>query len=390
MGEWRLQAGTKQTARLSSSSSNKNSILERVQARRSARGKEREAQRRARRERREAEQSQGPSAADNCSSEREEEDREAGCCDGADVRGGDRSVQLDLEDSEEDETSDAECSKDEVDSENGCGFVDDEAEEDWSSDEEMDWTDSECEESGEEEEEESGFVLEEAREKGVRSQRRRPLELDSEDTEEGGREEVGSRESSEVPGSSGSGSEEDAGSESMAESGSEGLPGHLRWKEGLAQRAREGFERRRSRTANLQRLIYSDAAAVQSEEGTGEDGEGEEVGGLFHVARRQQLSVEQGEDCSVQPHRLTRDWGQCVPVVKSLFVTGSWGEEDAAALLHEDKESGYGDFEDLETGEKYGTAGEGEEDAGEKEEERVQKKKDLKVGVGTSYYNVLI
>ena len=98
------------------------------------------------------------------------------------------------------------------------------------------------------------------------------------------------------------------------------------------------------------------------------------MGGLFQLARRrQQESVGHSEDSSLVTHTLARDWSNCVGVVKdALFVTGDWGSEDAATQLREDQED-QGEFEDLETGERFGQQGI------EREEERVKKKKEQKV-----------
>ena len=161
--------------------------------------------------------------------------------------------------------------------------------------------------------------------------------------------------------SSGSGGGEDGSSGS--EDGSSGrvedeVGGQLRWKEGLQERARVAFEQHRSSSASLRRLIYGDSRLVEEEEAE-ESGERatEELGGLFHVAKQQAVSVFHREDCTYPLASLTQDWSKpaTVAAVKSLFVTGSWGSEDAQALLEADSEV-YGDFEDLETGHKSKTA----------------------------------
>ena len=170
----------------------------------------------------------------------------------------------------------------------------------------------------------------------------------------------------------------ESGEGTISEGGGGGdeLPGHLRWKEGLSVRARDGYRRRQSSSKSLHTLIYSDplpqttpgTAAETEEEEEEEDG----LGGLFQLARRRQQESEgHSEDSSLVTHTLTRDWSNCVGVVKdALFVTGDWGSEDAATLLREDQ----GEFEDLETGERFGQQGTERE-----EEERVKKKKEQKV-----------
>ena len=251
-------------------------------------------------------------------------------------------------DSSSDVASDS--SEDAMDSGEG-GFVDWEAEEGEESDASAE---EESDESGVEGgNEESDFIIEEAVDVTYRRGRKRPLEgvSESDSSSEGSGQSDVSSEGSEHSNVSSEGSgQSDVSSESEVE-GVMGTPGRLRWKEGLSEKAREAFERRRSSSASLRRLIYSDAVLSQG-------GEEEDVGGLFHVTKtKASLSVFHGDDSSVPPVDLSRDWSEPVmaSAVKSLFVTGSWGVEDAKALLEEDM---FGDFEDLETGEKHEAAGE--------------------------------
>lgn len=354
MEQWKLCAGTRQRAR---PSGNKNKKV---------RKREKAVQQRAHRERREAEENLAPSAAISCSyNEEEEEEGRATPCDGADVKSPPWREVSELDSEETGEETD-----DDMGEGNGCEFVDEEAEEVWSNEEEMECSDSESHGS----EEERGFVLDECREKTTHRQPPPESDETESDEEEEEEEEAITTESS---GGERMGDESLSSTDSETAGGSggeEGLPGHLRWKEALVQKAEEGFERRQTHTRQLHKLIYSDP--VYS--GEVEEDAGEEVGGLFHVARRGQLSVLHNEDCSVLPPQLTRDWTACVDVVKRLFVTGEWGKEDAATLLREDAEE-YGYFEDLETGEKYGQSTEDVEQ--EEEENRLQKKKEQKVHV---------
>ena len=320
-----LSAGTKQRARPNRNTVRKMREEERV---------------------REVEKSQSLSSADSCGSSGEGEG--VSSCDGADVRRPSTS---------EDGESEVE---DDRERESGCGFLDGEAEEVWScdesSEEEIEWS-----ESGEEGE----FVLDESRE--ARHQLRLP-ELESEDS---------SHEQEEEEGESENGG--DFGSDSESEGGSGGgceLPGHLRWKDGLAEKARERFEQRQTSSRSLHKFIYCDPLPTTPAEAAGEGEEGQEVGGLFHVAKRERRSELHSEDSSVVTRQLSRDWTTCVAAVKSTqFVTGSWGEEDAATLLQGDGE--VGEFEDLETGERFGQ--EAEDEPQEEEEERMKKKKEQKV-----------
>ena len=264
----------------------------------------------------------------------------------------------------------------------GEGFVEDEAEEVMCS-ESSDDGEVEEGESGESGDEEEGFVVDERKESSHPHLRR----LESIFADSASCESSDDGEAVELE-SEGSTSDGRVSDSEFEESGSDNLPGHLRWKKGLSQRAVEGFQRRQTGTAHLQRLIYSDSvprtAEGQGERGEVEEGEREgeeEVGGLFHVAKREQLSLLHNEDSSRPSQQLTRDWTGCVAAVKRcLFVTGDWGEEDAATLLRGDSED-HGDFEDLETGERFGQPGgeEEEEEEDEEQEKRLKKKKEQKV-----------
>ena len=354
----KLSAGTRQRAR---PQSNRNT------ARRMKRGEEV----------REVEESQSLSSADSCGSSGE--GGRVTSCDGADGRlsGGVAS-----EDDEEEKDDDDERR------ESGRCFLDGEAEEVWSgesSEEEMEWSG----ESGEEEEE-GGFVLGQCRETGYSGRRCVELESSCEDegeeregekdkeTAEEGSDDGANREGSE----SGESEKESGGEDSEGETCSQ-LPSHLRWKEGLVEKARQGFEQRLNSSRYLHKLIYCDSLPPSSgdteERKEGEEEE-EELGGLFHVARRERQSELHSEDSSLVTQQLTRDWMVCVAAVKrSQFVTGSWGEGDAAALLQEDQEEEFGDFEDLETGEGFGQeTTEGKDKEGE-EDQRLKKKKEQKV-----------
>lgn len=100
-----------------------------------------------------------------------------------------------------------------------------------------------------------------------------------------------------------------------------------------------------------------------------EDEKSEEVGGLFKVVSSQQNTIHKekqsrdgDENCLFEEYSAeARDWlheGNKV-LIKNCFVTGKWrASEDAEELLRLDDMSDddgevYGDFEDLETGEKH-------------------------------------
>jgi len=137
----------------------------------------------------------------------------------------------------------------------------------------------------------------------------------------------------------------------------------LNWKADLAMKARDSFYARQSGTASLRRLVYG-----AQEEQEGEQGEGE-VGGLFTLktdegSRRQE---RHGLDCSVWGVELGQDWQEeaVMDRIRDCFVTGTWAKgRDAEELMKLDdmEDEVYGDFEDLETGQKVEGGKEGEEE----------------------------
>ncbi|XP_071482980.1 ribosome biogenesis protein BMS1 homolog [Diadema antillarum] len=134
--------------------------------------------------------------------------------------------------------------------------------------------------------------------------------------------------------------------------------GHLKWKENLAQKAAQAFLRQQSQTPNLRRLVYGNVAEAASSDDEG----GEELGGLFSVAkttadsRKKKLRKGMNDlDSSAFPIEVVQDWTsqEIKNLIADCFVTGKWEEgEDAKTLLDQDDEL-YGDFEDLETGEVH-------------------------------------
>ncbi len=116
------------------------------------------------------------------------------------------------------------------------------------------------------------------------------------------------------------------------------------------------------------------------------------VGGLFNLAQQKELSSYHLEDRSLPAPTVyppsSWDWSSPSAALKSLFVTGDWGAESAQALLDDDEV--YGDFEDLDSGEKGehkesleggGIEGEGEE----AEDKRLEKKRKLKEAFNAGY-----
>ena len=210
-----------------------------------------------------------------------------------------------------------------------------------------------------------------------------------------------------------SGDESEGTSENADEAESDkDAPGSLKWKRDLLTKAREAYDMRNRRGTSLRKLVYSDLPLDHGHKGEiSEDAQSQEdederskFGGLFQLAKRKEaLSMNHRADTSLpdpngskRPVKLSCDWSDSliVPTIKSLFVTGGWGESDARALLEED-EAMYGDFEDLETGEKHGTGAPREsaedrqngsvEDEEMAEQKRLKKKKSLKVAFDVEY-----
>ena len=168
-----------------------------------------------------------------------------------------------------------------------------------------------------------------------------------------------------------------AGSGDVEASSDPPLAGHLRWKAGLTHRAEASFDLRRSRTASLRAVVYGGSVQLTGErESSSED----ELGGLFHV--RKPMSEEgvrplfHQHDSSVVRVLPQRDWSkeETAAGVKHLFVTGSWGLEDAWALIDENQS----------TAEESGKE---EEEGEEMVRERLKKKKELKKSFDADYDN---
>ncbi|MCJ8738552.1 hypothetical protein PDJAM_G00037160 [Pangasius djambal] len=177
--------------------------------------------------------------------------------------------------------------------------------------------------------------------------------------------------------------EEEMDAEDEGELGSE-TAGAVRWKEDLARKAMEAYQRRQRAAPNLRKLVYG-TVVEEEEEANSEE---EELGGLFRVSRPEKSKKVRADavDCSRFQPDASHDWDQeeMLASIRDCFVTGKWeGDKDAATLLKEDDEI-YGDFEDLETGEVHkvksgkGDEAEGDDDEGEEEEEEEEEPKLVK------------
>ncbi|XP_069693908.1 ribosome biogenesis protein BMS1 homolog isoform X2 [Periplaneta americana] len=144
----------------------------------------------------------------------------------------------------------------------------------------------------------------------------------------------------------------------------------VRWKTDLAKKAADAFLDRQATTHNLWKLVYGDYKRNALDEAASADVENdsdgqEDVGGLFRVVRKkehhqlQEKDLMNSDDCSKFVVKQLHDWAESDvrEMIRDCFVTGKWKEsEDAAELLRLDDESDeelFGDFEDLETGERH-------------------------------------
>lgn len=116
-------------------------------------------------------------------------------------------------------------------------------------------------------------------------------------------------------------------------------------------------------------FFYQEKRKQQARDGDGSDSDDEDkIGGMFNVSSKQadlhsdKENRNSFESCFFEDYGAeTRDWSieDNKNLIKNCFVTGKWREsEDAKELLRlddlsDDDSEIYGDFEDLETGEKH-------------------------------------
>ncbi|XP_044012399.1 ribosome biogenesis protein BMS1 homolog, partial [Aphidius gifuensis] len=144
----------------------------------------------------------------------------------------------------------------------------------------------------------------------------------------------------------------------------------LKWKSGLAKKANEAFENRQRTNVNFNKLVYSIVKKNKDdnndEDETNEKDESEKLGGLFNVISEQQKKkleereLENEEEFSFFTRNKPRDW--LVGDNESLLV-GRFSKYDKSndaetlingdGLASNDDDEVEGDYEDLETGEKY-------------------------------------
>ncbi|XP_076182699.1 ribosome biogenesis protein BMS1 homolog [Ptiloglossa arizonensis] len=202
------------------------------------------------------------------------------------------------------------------------------------------------------------------------------------------------------------GTEEEKEAIENVEEDEEDVADELKWKSNLTERAKEAFEERQRSNKNLMKVVYevfdkSNIVQETEDEKTKEDEKNDnEIGGIFHIVReKERLKIRERElenqEESVFFSEAPRDWleEENKLLVTNRFVTGKWKEsEDAKKLLELDDlddEDLYGDFEDLETGEKHETNAPKESTKDEMEEKKMlmEKKKKLKEKFNMEYDN---
>lgn len=175
------------------------------------------------------------------------------------------------------------------------------------------------------------------------------------------------------------------------------ISNNMSWKEGLAQRARDAYLDRQATSQNLMKLVYGVFNTKKVDETNSEENIEEQdddmVGGLFKKVAEKQSHLQKekttkdlDESCFFEKYGgEIRDWisDDNKDLIKNCFVTGKWKpSEDAQELLRLDDLSDaesevYGDFEDMETGEKHDGKKEDKKEGepAEEEEENRNKRK---------------
>ncbi|CAF0719294.1 unnamed protein product [Adineta ricciae] len=131
------------------------------------------------------------------------------------------------------------------------------------------------------------------------------------------------------------------------------------WKENISKKFAISYVP--NKAINWTKLVYEKGGEDASVEDMNSNDNNGEVGGLFRVSRRKKINVNDQEDYTLNNQSEKRNWDldDVCELIRDCFVTGKWEKDkDAAKLLAEDDEMNdddedlFGDFEDLETGEK--------------------------------------
>lgn len=121
---------------------------------------------------------------------------------------------------------------------------------------------------------------------------------------------------------------------------------NIRWKENIAQRAKEAFLDRQQTGVNITKLVYGvfdEVNRFENEKNNeDDDGEADEIGGIFHVVQAKQKQKVQERELKNQEESVfynkdqPRDWldDQNKALIVDRFITGKWKDsEDAEELL---------------------------------------------------------
>ena len=194
-------------------------------------------------------------------------------------------------------------------------------------------------------------------------------ELDLEDDNEG--DESDGQDDNEGDGEDRLGSDddgiEDEGEEQENEEmESEDNYNYSKWKNDLSAKASTAFYSRLERLENIQKVVYGESSDLKDDKYF--DDVRQLSDGLFKVFEKNQEELHKMKltlnsiECSKFPEELLIDWKsqEIFDSIRDCFVTGKWdNSEDASKLLAKDDDSEdsdeevFGDFEDLETGEKH-------------------------------------
>lgn len=179
-------------------------------------------------------------------------------------------------------------------------------------------------------------------------------------------------EPADLSGSDDDSSDNEVKSEISTDNGNEDIG--LKWKENLAKKAEDAFLERQTSTKNLMKLVYGKYESKfqkEVEEKNLADTQ-DDIGGLFKVVSHDEQRKKMEKDSlNLIESSLFTPWNTPVKnwlehdnkiLIQNCFVTGKWKDsEDAAELLKLDDAPDlsdgdseiFGDFEDLETGEKH-------------------------------------
>lgn len=171
------------------------------------------------------------------------------------------------------------------------------------------------------------------------------------------------------------------------------------WKKGLASKAAESFRQRQAAMLNLQELVYGTEATMVTEEEGGEDAASDDDDDEFFKLKKSRSATSaspstigengkkmspillseddcsrmlpEGELSSLSVDAWLEEGEDCLmESIRDKFVTGKWNKKGDS----DDDEEEFGEFEDLETGEKFGATGDahGEDDTDNDDSEKAK------------------